>query len=239
MKILRTLRRRKIRLSFILVLLVVFIFNSYAWISFQRDDQLSGLVATVSTWGVEFVVDDEPIKQETYTFDIEEFYPSIAPIEKKVDVYNIGEANSNLTYQITDIYLYGEQIYRYEIDEKTAIPETIGEPVTAEDGSVTTNAFGNKSAMIFDAANKQYSFSLRYPTPFTITYTYDKNYVSGMDREPSSKATMTINLEWYNNEENNDEDTKLGLMAYDFRITNPDEPALKIVATITAKRAEI
>lgn len=89
MKVLRVLRRRKIKLSFICILMLVFIVNSYAWISYSRETESGRLVANVSSWGVEFVIADENLKTEEYTYEIEEFYPGITPIEKIIYVYNV------------------------------------------------------------------------------------------------------------------------------------------------------
>ena len=250
MKILRVLRRRKIRLSFIFILLLIFIVNSYAWILYNTDASTGALVANVSAWAVEFVIEDEDIKVEEYTYEIEEFHPGIEPIEKKISIYNVGDANSHLKYRITEIYLYGKQILKKELtqdylvnetlkDQEELIPETIGKEKETEDGYITVNAFEDETATIFDNSNT-YGYTLRYPTPFTISYTYDKNYIEGKDGSETSIAGMTLNLEWENDDEqNNEEDTKLGTLAYDFKQTNPDEPALKIIVEVTALRDKV
>ncbi len=242
MKILRILRRRKIRLSFIFILLLFFIVNSYAWITFDREGEIGGgLTATVSPWAVEFIINEQPVVEEEYTFEIEEFYPGIEePIEKKIMVYNIGAGESSLQYIITDIYLYGTQILRNEIDENVFVAETVGEEVLDDTtGYTTANAFGNSEAIIFDEGNTSYDFSLRYPTPFTISYTYDKSNIEGSDGSMSSRAWMTLNFAWNNDDANNEEDTKFGTMAYDYKISNPDEPALKIVTKVVARRSDV
>jgi len=239
-KVLRILRRRKIRLSFIFILLLFFIVNSYAWISYDRTTESGALTAKVSSWAVEFVVDNEALTEEEYTFEIEEFYPGIEPISKKIMVYNIGAGQSSLEYKITDIYLYGKQILRNEIEEGLFVAETAGEETTdAATGYTTANVFGNSGATIFNSANVNYGFFLRYPTPFTISYTYDKNQIEGSDGSESSKAWMSLNFAWYNDEANNEEDTKLGNMAYDYKVSNPDEPALKVVVKAIARRSDV
>lgn len=247
MKVLRILRRRKIKLSFILILLVFFIFNTYAWMRTDSRTEAGNIALSVSDWNVQFIVNDEEIKTEEYTFEIEEFHPGIEPIEKEITIYNVGDANSYIKYEITDIYLYGEQIYKNEItknEETSLIPETIGIEAPNAQGINTANLFGNNTAKIFDENNTQYSFSLRYPTPFTISYSYDRTHISGKKFEESAIAKMTINLAWYDNPANNEEDTKLGTMAYEFENAKDDqgnllhdgEPALKIITKITASR---
>ena len=252
MKVLRVLRRRKIRLSFIFLLLLFFIFNTYAWMRTDRNTQMGSLALNVDDWSVAFIIDNQEINTEEYTFEIPEFYPGITtgtPIEKKIDVYNTGDSDSTLKYEITEIYLYGEQIYKNEVvenGETRYIPETLGEETGEEDEPRTANIFGNSDATIFQENNGNYTFSLKYPTPFTITYTYDKNYITGKDQETTAKSWMKINLSWENNEANNEEDTRLGNMVYDFEnakdangnLINADKPAIRIVARVTATKVD-
>lgn len=243
MKILRVLRRKKIKLSFILLFLLFFVVNTYAWMRTDKSTEMGNITLNVDDWSVAFIIENEEITTEEYTFEIEEFYPGIDPIEKRIDVYNIGEANSFLKYEITEIYLYGEQIYNIQVGEKQ-IPETLGTVEDNLDLTRTVNLFGNSRATIFDENNTNYTFSLRYPTPFTISYTHEKTHISGNDNQDNAKSWMTINLAWQNDEENNEEDTKLGNMVYQFEnakdaegnLVNEDIPALKIVTKVTATR---
>lgn len=261
MKVLRILRRRKIKLSFIFLLLLVFIVNTYAWMSTDRNTEMGGsLVLNVDDWDVAFIIDDQEITTEEYTIEIDEFYPGVAtednPIVKQIDVYNLGQGNSLLEYEITEIYLYGEQIYNIESTNEdetvTSVPETIG-TVTTTDGITGGNLFGNSNAIIFkeeenrsteDKEKANYTFSLRYPTPFTITYEYEDTYITGKDQSDESTSWMKINLSWENKEENNEEDTRLGNMVYKFEnardengnLINGGEPAIRIKAKITAMR---
>ena len=250
MKVLRVLRRRKIKLSFIFVLLLFFIFNTYAWIRTDRNTEMGSLALNVDDWSVAFIIDGEEIETEEYIFEVPEFYPGITtgtPIEKKIDVYNTGDSDSTLKYEITEIYLYGEQIYKNEVvenDETKYVPETLGEETGEEYEPKTANIFGNSNATIFQEGNTNYTFSLKYPTPFTITYSYDKDYIEGKDGVETSKAWMKINLSWENNEENNEEDTRLGNMVYEFEnakdangnLVNGGEPALRITTRVTANK---
>ena len=266
MKILRTLRRKKIRLSFIFLLLLFFIFNTYAWMSMNKNSSLGGLTLEVSSWDVAFIINEEEIKTEEYIFEIPEFHPGITEngevIEKNIEVWNIGESDSFIEYEITDIYLYGMQVYKEQNDEGIFIPETIGEEIVDENENTMANMFGNEEATIFDTNNTYYRFlieeneniednqycslALRYPTPFTITYKYGTTQIrgAGNENEPGSRSKMTISLNWDNNELNNEEDTKIGNLAYDFEnakdkngnLLYDGEPALKIKVRVTAKK---
>lgn len=265
MKILRTLRRRKIKLSFIFLLLIFLIFNTYAWMTTEVNNSVGGIALEVSGWDVAFVINNEEIKTEEYVFEIDEFYPGITtptnPIQKRIEVWNLGDANSFIEYKITDIYFYGVQIYK-ELENST--PETIGEETVNADQQKTANIFGNQTAQIFDENNEYYkflvneeeneyrTFSLDYPTPFTISYTYGLTHISGSgkDNELGSRSEMIINIEWNNSESNNEDDTEIGNLAYAYKNAKDNEgnllyyneekgklePVLKIVANVTAKR---
>lgn len=237
MKILRILRRRKIKLSFVFLLLLVFVVNTYAWIRTDRNTQMGNMILNVDDWSVAFIIENQEIQTEEYTFEIDEFYPGITsdlipPIQKKIDVYNTGESNSFLKFEITEIYLYGEQIKieeRVQEDGTIAlVPETISEETQNAERRNTANLFGNEEATIFDDENTNYTFSLRYPTPFSISYTYDKTHISGKDQAETSTSWMTIDLSWDNDENNNIEDTRLGNMVYEFE--NAKDAERKFIA---------
>lgn len=267
MKILRILRRRKIKLSFIFLLLLVFIFNTYAWWSTSNEAGTENLALNVSSWEVAFVVNNEEIKTEEYTFTLDEFYPGIAttenPIKKTIEVWNIGDSSTYLNFEITEIYLYGMQILKTQVDAETTIPETIGEETKDEETGITTaDLFGNTDATIFNEENTYYkvlleekenpeenvyyTFSLKYPTTFTIGYEYGLTHIEGAGRnnEVGSRSEMTINLAWENDEANNIEDTRLGNLVYQFEnakdadgnLIHAGEPALKIVTRVTATK---
>lgn len=265
MKILRTLRRRKIKLSFIFLLLVFLIFNTYAWMTTEVNNSVGGISLEVSSWEVAFIINNEEIKTEEYVFEIDEFHPGITtpttPIQKKIEVWNIGKSNSFIEYKITDIYFYGVQIYK---ESEEAIPETIGTEIENENQEKTADIFGNQTAQIFnenneyykflvnESDNEYYSFSLNYPTPFTISYKYGLTHIggSGRDNELGSRSEMLINLEWNNNEANNEDDTEIGNLAYAYKNAKDSEgnllyyneekgklePPLKIIAKVTAKK---
>jgi hypothetical protein len=214
----------------------------------DKDTEMGNLALNVEDWSVAFIIENQEITTNEYTFEIPEFHPGRETIQKKIDIYNTGDSDSDLKYEILEIYLYGEQIYKVQQGASaTLVPETIGEEVIDNVSKTTTaNMFGNEEATIFDEENANYTYSLRYPTPFTISYTYEKSIIAGKDGSPASRAWMTFDLEWTNDEANNEEDTRLGEMVYDFEnakdaegnLINEGEPALRIKARITAKKRE-
>jgi len=230
--IFRILRRRKIRLSFVLIVLICFIVNTYAWVSNAKDVEGGAFIANVSYWGIQMMVDGEE-KDELYTYEIDEFYPGIETISKRITVHNVGDENANLKVNIEEIYFCGKNILKIANEDGIELPETLS--VISEDeetGVKSVDAFGNPDATIFDPDNINYGFYLRYPTPFSITCTQDKNFLPGLVYIEDSTANIDLEFQWENNEENNEEDTKLGNMVYDYKQANPDEPALKIVVHV-------
>ncbi len=229
LNVFRVLRKRKIKLSFVILFLLIFIANTYAWFSFAKTSRMKGLIAEVRTWSVDYEINDEHVEDEVL-LEVEDFYPGMQPVEKKINIYNTKEDSSQLKFEITQIILYGQEIFNCD---------TVGEEKTDEETQITTcNLFENEEATIFDENNENYSFSLRYPTPFLINYEYDKPVIEGSRNDISGKAVFTMNFIWDNDEKNNVEDTKLGNLVYDYYMQDNEtvEAPLKIKVKITAER---
>ena len=92
---------KKIKLKNLIILLLLLVFNTYAWFIYASKVSM-GITASVSSWNVEFVSD----AGETVTnidVDIERIYPGMETFEKKVEVYNKGETGATLSYEIRSI----------------------------------------------------------------------------------------------------------------------------------------
>lgn len=115
-KIVRILK--KIQIKNIIILILLLIFNSYAWFVYATKAS-SSIDVHISSWNVEFSVGDE----ETVTniiIAVERVYPGMETFEKNISVKNRGEIKAQLDYQITAIRIMDEE-YR------------IGENITSED----------------------------------------------------------------------------------------------------------
>lgn len=179
------------------------------------------------------MIENEEILTDKYTIEIPEFYPGIEDIEKKIDIHNLGEEKTSLEYEIESIQLFGEKI----VDN-----ETLSNEIEDDKGIRTANLFGNTNATLFDSENTNYSFWIRYPTPFKIEYLYNKVELAGLGGDGESDGWFKFRFSWPNIQTNNEEDTKIGNMAYEYMKSQENnenkEPALKIVVKITGRRTD-
>ena len=233
MKLLRKLRRKKINVILLFILSVVLVLQTYAWFNFYRDVEVTGLSADISAWNLQFFVGNEEIMSNEYVLEIDDFYPGMEDIDRRVDIYNIGNDNkSNIKYEVESIQMFGYEILNND---------TVGEIVEKVDEEGNTykecDLFGNSSSTLFDEESTNYPFSLRYPVPFKLTYSYNKDEL-GIENEEAI-GWFKLHFEWKNEEDNNEEDTKLGNLAYKYYQENPeDKAAIKINLKITGTKGE-
>lgn len=100
------LRRIKKRVSakMILILIVTLSVNSFAWFIYANKVQ-GGVEARVKAWNVTFQLDDGEIT-EYITIDVDELYPGKS-FSKTLTIYNNGDTDADLSYQISSITLFG------------------------------------------------------------------------------------------------------------------------------------
>lgn len=110
-KLVKTLKKIKIRNILILVILLVF--NTYAWFIYTTKVSLD-LTAHVSAWNVEFVGKDGGVTTES-TIDVERIYPGMDDFEHIIEVKNRGEVNVGLEYEINSVKIM-DQLYEVTED---------------------------------------------------------------------------------------------------------------------------
>ena len=89
---------KKIKIKNIIILILLLIFNTYAWFVYATKVS-SGLSVHVSSWNVEFSTGDN----ETTTnivIEVERVYPGMDTFEKNITVKNKGEIKAELEYNI-------------------------------------------------------------------------------------------------------------------------------------------
>lgn len=177
MNILREFRRAKkrsmaTRIRLVLLFSVILIVNTYAWWSATQDVKLSELEGDVTSWDVAYYVNDDEILDTMAVFTIDELYPGMPEREDVAHIYNIGTTGTIINYELTSVKVFGEDILS---DLKA-------------NGSITTE--GNTTHIFSD--------STKYP--FNISYTFDKDRLSGKyvsdDATPNAMATFKYNLGW-------------------------------------------
>lgn len=102
-----------VTLKTLIILVVLLMFNSYAWFIFATKVS-ANLTVHVSSWNVVFKVGDT----ETSTnmiIDVGKIYPGMADFQKVITVYNSGETRAILSYQYKKIILLG---VTYEVGDQ-------------------------------------------------------------------------------------------------------------------------
>lgn len=113
--------KRYIKLKTLIIIVVLLIFNSYAWFIFATKVS-TGLSAHVTSWDVTFLVGDEGITD--IEIDVGKIYPGMEPFTKVITAKNLGETKANLTYQyqsltlLGETYTVGENCTQEELNEK-------------------------------------------------------------------------------------------------------------------------
>lgn len=113
---------KKIQIKNILILIVLLVFNSYAWFIYATRAS-SSLDVHISSWNVEFTLGED----ETVTnilIEVERIYPGMEDFTKEITVKNKGEIKARLDYHINylkimdDEYKVGVNITSEELEEK-------------------------------------------------------------------------------------------------------------------------
>lgn len=113
---------KKIKIKNIIVLILLLVFNTYAWFIYATKVS-SSLSVHVSSWNVEFSIGEN----ETVTnilIEVERVYPGMETFEKNVTVRNKGEIKAELDYEIISLkvmdesYQIGENITMEQLENK-------------------------------------------------------------------------------------------------------------------------
>lgn len=115
-KIVRILK--KIQIKNIIILILLLIFNAYAWFIYATRAS-SSLDVHISSWNVEFAIGDDE-STTNIVVEVERVYPGMETFEKNIKVKNKGEIGAELDYTITAIKILGET---FEIDENMTSDE--------------------------------------------------------------------------------------------------------------------
>ena len=113
-KIVKVLKKIKLRNLIILVILLVF--NTYAWFIYATRVSLD-LSAHISSWNVEFVSGSEEITTNIEIV-LDRIYPGMENFERTIEVHNKGETPAILTYEIQSLKIMDEI---FEVSEDTGL----------------------------------------------------------------------------------------------------------------------
>ena len=103
---------KKIKLRTLIILLLLLVFNAYAWFIYATRVTMS-LSAHVVSWNVRFQAGDEEITEKV-EFEVGRIYPGMDTYTQEINVENTGELSAKLTYEIKSLKILDEY---YEVGE--------------------------------------------------------------------------------------------------------------------------
>ena len=96
-----------IKLRTLLILVVLLVFNSYAWFVFATKVS-GGLTAHVTSWNITFQVGDEDYVTNV-VIDVSTIYPGMETYVKEIKAKNVGESIADLSYQYKSLVVLGDE----------------------------------------------------------------------------------------------------------------------------------
>ncbi len=101
---------KKIKIKNILILVLLLLFNTYAWFIYSTKVNMD-ITAHVSSWNIEFITDDQVVTTNLL-IKIDRIFPGMEgekKFEKIVEVENKGEKSATLSYNIQEVTIMGEK----------------------------------------------------------------------------------------------------------------------------------
>lgn len=211
----RKIRKKKllIKLKLVCLLAIFLIVSTYAWWSIG-EAKITGLQGNVTSWGIEYYVNNKEITSETIKFTLDKFYPGMEKNIQTVQVRNVGDSKCNITLEITSVKLFGEDI--------------------------TNNLKTNNEVNVAGGRINLFTNTRKYP--FNVNCVADKTTLTdNYTKKPNSRnatADIQFNVEWPYDGNNDELDTEYGKKAYQYsqRGLENQEECLIIEILITSSR---
>ena len=92
---------KRVKLSNIILLILILIFNAYAWFIYATKVS-TALEISVSSWNIEFSA-GEGADNTNIVIELDRIYPGMQNFEKNIEVHNKGETKAYLTYKIQSL----------------------------------------------------------------------------------------------------------------------------------------
>lgn len=152
------IRRFKKRVSAktLLILIVTLSVNSFAWFIYANKVQ-SGVEATVKAWNITFELDSGQIT-EYVTIDVDELYPGKS-FSKDITIYNRGDTDADLSYEISSITLFG--VTTSYTEAQNANPSSLLSTIQSNYPFTFTPSFSN--SVLAANSDEVFNVSINWP----------------------------------------------------------------------------
>lgn len=147
---------KKIQIKNILILIVLLIFNSYAWFVYATKAS-SSIDVHISSWNVEFSIgEDESVTN--ILIEVDRVYPGMETFEKSISVQNKGEIKAKLEYQIISLKVMGEE---YKIGDDMTSEELENKMKTEYPFKINVNK--EENALINGTGAGKFNVTVEWP----------------------------------------------------------------------------
>ncbi len=153
-KIVRIIKKVKIRNILILILLIIF--NTYAWFIYATK-VATEISVHISSWNVEFATGEE-VTTTNIIIEVERLYPGMDDYVKEITVKNKGEMRAQLSYKIKEIRVLDTQ---YIVDEDMT-SESLQNKIETE-YPFKINIEKDDSELIQGTGDGKFTISVKWP----------------------------------------------------------------------------
>jgi len=204
MKIKNVLKQfKKIGPFRLLFLIVLIMSNSFAWFIYATKID-STVTVHVRSWNVVFEADDNEITS-TIDFPVDSIYPGMEDFTYEIKAYNNSEVSAILLYKLLEANILGTQYV-----------------------TVDGRAERGEEALATDITSSQLENILANNYPFSITIDVSNNFID----EENGLEEYIFNVSWPYEGLDDEEDTRWGIAAYNYKESNPGDPSITLKVKI-------
>lgn len=200
--------KKKLKLRHILLLIILFSSNSFAWFIYSRQVQ-ADMTVHVRSWKIVFESGDNPITSYV-DINVDNVSPGMTDFTKDLSAYNKSDVSAKLQYTILNANIMGTEIKTKEgkIDAKETL---VGDELTS--------------------AQLESQLATNYPFKITMALSTQQ-----MDAE-YGEAKYSVFVKWPYESGDDATDTLWGNNAYDFKQANPDKSCITLKIKLDISQA--
>ena len=208
---------KKITLRKLIILILLLMFNSYAWFIYATK-VYNSITTRIVAWDVTFKAGEEEIVT-TLLIDVERIYPGMEEFTQIVEAKNLGEMDAVLTYAIREMTILGTT---YTAGEEYEVglfytPEQLYEILTSADYPfVFEIRVENDGEMLKEGGQCTLTIS--------VTWEFELNDMEFNQIEIDTQ---------------NELDTQYGEMAYEYHKEHPELPSIQLTIDIIASQVVV
>lgn len=183
--------KKKVKLSYLLLLIALLVGNTYAWFIYYTQVQNS-IDVHVRAWNIVLNQSDSPIYNYV-NFQVQNIYPGMDDYTDSIDVYNQSEVSAGFKYTILSANILGME---YITEEGRAV--------------------NNQSVQSTDLTSEELEDVLANEYPFKITFGLTESDLNASN----GRTNYSLNVSWDYESGNDELDTYYGKLAYDYMQTH-------------------